>query len=67
MGEQRRNKALAIKSCLDSLADDATRSDMSELAHFISLAALAAEDAAQAADPQVARLKAPMSETAGHC
>lgn len=42
------NVALAIKRCLDSLASDARQSRMLDLAHFIGLAALAAEDAARA-------------------
>jgi hypothetical protein len=67
MIDQRRDLALAIKSCLDSLAEDAASSDLGELAHFIGLASLAAEEAAQAADPQANLLKALMSGEAGHC
>ena len=46
IGEGRADVALAIKSCLDSLMADATRCDLDDLAKFISLAALAAEEAA---------------------
>jgi len=46
MDQQRRELAMAIKLCLDSLARDATAYNMSELAHFVSLAALAAEEVA---------------------
>jgi hypothetical protein len=67
MTDRRRDLALAIKSCLDSLAEDAAGNDLSELAHFIGLASLAAEEAAQAADPQANLLKALMSGEAGHC
>lgn len=67
MTHRRRDLALAIKSCLDSLAQDARTNDLAELAHFVSLAALAAEEAAQSADPQANLLKALMSGEAGHC
>ncbi|WP_238474896.1 hypothetical protein [Azospirillum cavernae] len=46
---------------------DAARCDLGDLAHFISLAALAAEDAVAAYDPQAARLKVLMESDAGHC
>jgi len=67
MKQDRRDKALAIKFCLDSLADDAARDDLDDLARFISLAALAAEEAALEADPQTKLLKALMSNGVGHC
>ncbi|HEY0835700.1 hypothetical protein [Azospirillum sp.] len=67
MIEDRRDVALAIKSCLDSLKDDAAKSDLDDLARFIGLAALAAEEAALALDPQAAQLKALMAGSAGHC
>ncbi|MCM8735014.1 hypothetical protein ACCD06_16855 [Azospirillum sp. CT11-132] len=67
MMDERRDVALAIKSCLDSLMSDATRCDLDDLARFISLAALAAEEAAVAHDPQAVRLKALMVTGAGHC
>lgn len=67
MSESRRDLAIAIKSCLESLADDAARGEMGELAHFISLAALAAEEAAAAADPRGDLLKALLAGEAGHC
>ncbi len=65
--EDRRDVALAIKSCLDSLQDDATKCDLEDLARFIGLAALAAEEAAMAHDPKAMRLKALMAGGAGHC
>lgn len=67
MLEDRRGVALAIKSCLDSLKDDAARSDFGDLARFISLASLAAEDAAMEADPQGMQLKVLMAGGVGHC
>lgn len=67
MMDERRDMALAIKSCLDSLMDDATKCDLDDLARFISLAAMAAEEAAMAFDPKAAQLKALMSGGAGHC
>lgn len=44
-----REVAIAIKRCLESLVQDAKRSHMGDLAEFLALAALAAEDAARAA------------------
>ena len=44
MDQQRRELAMAIKLCLESLARDATAHNMSELAHFVNLAAIAAEE-----------------------
>jgi len=67
MTDRRRDLALAIKSCLDSLAEDAANNDMVDLARFVGLAALAAEEAAQAADPRANLLKAMMAGEAGHC
>lgn len=67
MTEDRRNLALAIKSCLDELERQAGAVGLADLAHFISLAALAAEDAAIAHDPQGATLKALTAPAAGHC
>jgi hypothetical protein len=67
MTDRRRDLALAIKSCLDSLAEDAANNDMVDLARFVGLAALAAEEAAQAADPHSNMLKALMAGEAGHC
>ena len=40
MTDRRRDLALAIKSCLDSLADDAANNDLADLAHFVGLASL---------------------------
>lgn len=67
MFEDRRGVALAIKSCLDSLKDDAARSDLDDLARFIGLAAMAAEEAAIDADPKAMQLKALMAGGVGHC
>ncbi len=67
MREERRDVALAIKSCLDSLQSDAERCEMEDLARFIGLAALAAEEAAMAHDPNGAQLKALMAGGVGHC
>lgn len=67
MREDRRDVALAIKSCLDSLQDDAIRCALDDLARFIGLAALAAEEAAVAHDPRSAQIKALMTGDAGHC
>jgi len=67
MMDERRDVALAIKSCLDSLMSDATRCDLDDLARFLSLAALAAEEAAVAHDPQALRIKTLMATGAGHC
>jgi hypothetical protein len=63
----RRDVALAIKSCLDSLQNDANNVDLGDLARFISLAALAAEEAALAADPKALQMKALMARGVGHC
>jgi hypothetical protein len=63
----RRDLALAIRACLNSLADDAAGSDLMDLARFIRLAATAAEEAAEACDPRSALLKTLMSGEAGHC
>ncbi|ALG70272.1 hypothetical protein VY88_08360 [Azospirillum thiophilum] len=67
MMDERRDVAMAIKSCLDSLLSDAARCDLDDLARFISLAALAAEEAAVAHDPKTIHLKALMASGAGHC
>jgi hypothetical protein len=67
MSEDRRNLALAIRSCLDELERQAAAGGLADLAHFIGLAGLAADDAAMAADPHASLLKALSSGTAGHC
>ncbi|ACJ00226.1 hypothetical protein [Rhodospirillum centenum] len=51
MTESRRDMALAIKRCLESLAADAQSGKLHEVAYLIGIAALAAEDAARAAEP----------------
>lgn len=40
--------AMAIKRCLESLVKDARRSQMADLAEFLALAVLAADDALRA-------------------
>jgi len=67
MDDNRRGVALTIKSCLESLLIDAERCDLEDLACFIGLAALAAEDAA---GPREARHASPGSFASpefGHC
>lgn len=53
--------AMAIKRCLESLVRDARRSQMDDLAEFLALAALAADDAAKAR--RKAAGAAPLRET----
>lgn len=48
-GNREQEVAIAIKRCLESLVVDAKRSKMKDLAEFLALAALAADDAARAA------------------
>jgi len=67
MTQQRRNLALVIKSCLESLEREASAGALSDLAHFISLAVMAADDAAASNDANAPILKAITSTTAGHC
>ncbi|AWK86087.1 hypothetical protein [Azospirillum thermophilum] len=67
MTEDRRDVALAIKSCLDSLQDDAVRCRLDDLARFLSLAAMAAEEAACQLDTRSVHMKALMAGSAGHC
>lgn len=62
-----RGVALAIKSCLDSLQHDAARSDLEDLARFLGLAALAAEEAALAHDHSGGRMRSMMAGGYGHC
>ncbi|MFM2042460.1 MAG: hypothetical protein RLY86_1036 [Pseudomonadota bacterium] len=67
--DRRQDVAMAIKRCLDSLAVDARQGRMPELAHFIALASLAAEDAAksctQAHSPAQAADRGGMDRHAG--
>lgn len=68
MSERRRDVAIAIKHCLDNLVTDARESSLQELAHFIGIAALAAEDAARTASGAEAMLEEMMSRgPVGHC
>lgn len=67
MSDRRRDLALAIKACLENLAEDATRGRFADLAHFIGLAAMAAEEAAEACDPRGDMLRILMAGEAGHC
>lgn len=46
--EPAREVAMAIKRCLESLVKDARRSSMGDLAEFLALAVLAADDAVRA-------------------
>ncbi len=67
MFDDKRDVALAIKSCLDSLKDDAERCALDDLACFLGLAAMAAEEAVIAHDPKTAHLHTLMTSSAGHC
>lgn len=67
MEDKRRGVALTIKSCLESLMIDAERCDLEDLARFIGLAALAAEDAARARDSRRASPGSFTSPEYGHC
>ncbi len=68
MSERRRDLALAIKACLDSLHEDAVEQDLTDLAHFIGLASLAAVDAAEACDTRPDMMKLLLTaDGAGHC
>lgn len=68
MSDRRRDVAIAIKRCLDSLATDAEQSSLLELAHFIGIASLAAEDAARTASGVEAMMEEMMSRgPVGHC
>lgn len=67
MMEDRRGVALAIKSCLDSLQDDAAKSQLDDLARFIGLAAMAAEEAALAQDRKDIQFGSLMASGFGHC
>ncbi len=68
MSERQRETALAIKRCLDSLAVDARRDRLPELAHFIALAAMAADEAANGGDTVAARSELLAGLTpAGNC
>ncbi|MGQ9364771.1 hypothetical protein [Azospirillum sp. ST 5-10] len=66
MKEDRRGVALAIKSCLDSLKDDAAKSELDDLARFIGLAALAAEEAALG-DAKAPPFERYFAGGVGHC
>jgi hypothetical protein len=67
MVEDRRNAAIAIKSCLVDLERRANRMGLGDLAHFIALAALAADDAVAANAANEAMIRTLTSTTAGHC
>lgn len=66
-GIDKRTLALGIKSCLDSLQNDAEGAQMEDLARFIGLAALAAEEAALTDDGSSTLASAFMLTSAGHC
>ncbi|WP_155524610.1 hypothetical protein [Oleisolibacter albus] len=60
--------ALAIKHCLDNLAADARQFRMTELAHFIGLAAMVAEDSARQLAAKSQDLDPLLDgKPAGHC
>lgn len=66
--DDKRTVALGLKSCLESLKDDATRADLADLARFIGLAVLAAEEAAAGSkDAKENRVLAFASSSVGHC
>lgn len=67
MEDERQNVALTIKTCLESLQEDAVRGKLMDLARFIELAAMAAEEAAESWDGKSDRLKAYLSSSVGHC
>jgi hypothetical protein len=67
MDDKRRGVALTIKSCLESLKEDATKSDLGDLARFIGLAAMAAEDAVLSQDSGSLGVQAFASPNVGHC
>ena len=52
--------AMAIKRCLESLVKDARRSQMDDLAEFLALAVLAADDAAKARRKAAASMPHPL-------
>jgi hypothetical protein len=67
MDDKQRGMALTIKSCLDTLKEDATNNALFDLARFIGLAALAAEEAALSEDSQAAPVKVFNTTSVGHC
>lgn len=68
MKHERENVAMAIKSCLESLLCDAERAGLDDLACFISLATLAATDAAADHDAKAVLMTSLITnDTFGHC
>lgn len=67
MDDSRRGMALSIKSRLESLKNDAADSGLGDLARFIGLAALAAEDVVLSGDAQTPEMRVYAASNAGHC
>lgn len=67
MDDTRRGMALSIKSRLESLKNDAADLGLGDLACFIGLAALAAEDAILCGDAKTSDMRAYTASTIGHC
>ena len=67
MTDDRRNVAIAIRSCLVELERRANRTGMGDLAHFIGLAVLAAEDAVAANAMNDTIVRVVNGTPAGHC
>jgi hypothetical protein len=67
MTDDRRNVAIAIRSCLVELERRANRTGLGDLAHFIGLAVLAAEDAVAANAMNDTIVRVVNGTPAGHC
>ncbi len=67
MTDDRRNVAIAIRSCLVDLERRANRTGLGDLAHFIGLAVLAAEDAVAANAMNDTIVRVVNGTPAGHC
>ena len=66
-GSDRRAVALSIKTCLDRLQMDAEHAEMDDLARFIGLASLAAEEAILDEEGASQLASAFMMGNPGHC
>lgn len=67
MADDRRNVAIAIRSSLADLERRANRSGLGDLANFIGLAVLAADDAVAATPMNEPIIRAINGTPAGHC
>jgi hypothetical protein len=67
MTDDRRNVAIAIRSCLVELERRANRTGLGDLAHFVGLAVLAADDAVAANAMNEAIVRVLNGNPAGHC